>query len=243
MHSTQGPRARPPAGQAPRPAPARLAAAALTSALLAACGGGGGDAGTPASGSYDLDALATRLATTASRFEGLTGTDNLGNRYTASIVNAAAADGLFEGVTRRSYTSTQTLAMTGGPSETVVGRTYFSTGPYREYGTVAAGQPYTVVNMTASLPTTAQVGQSGAIGSYVAYADSSKTTVEANATLGWSLEAGSGGEVWACSISTSRDVGATADDVQKTCYRTNAAGELLAARITLTTTGFSLTLQ
>lgn len=213
------------------------------SALLAGCGGGGGDGDESLSVAFNLDALATRVATTASRFDGLTGSDGAGNRYTASIVNAPAADGAFEGQTRRSYTSTQTLAQVGGASETAVGRTYFSSGPYREYGTEVAGQPYTVVSQTASLPTTARVGQSGSIGTYVAYADSSKATVVANASLGWSLEDAGNNQAWACTVATSRDVGATSDVVEKTCIRTNAVGDLLGARISISMTGFSLTLQ
>lgn len=215
----------------------------VVSAVLTGCGGGGDDAGTPLNTVYDMDALATRMATTANRFEGLSGTDNLGNRYTASIVNAPAADGQFEGQTRRSYTSTQTLTPAGGASETVVGRIYFGSAPYRQYGAEAADQPYTVISQTANLPTAARVGQSGSVGTYVAYADGSKTNVEANATLGWSIEAASGTEAWACMVTTSRDVGATSDVVEKTCIRTNAAGDLLAARISISMAGFSVTLQ
>ncbi len=206
--------------------------------VLTACGGGGGDAGTPLSQTYNLDAAITQALAKPTQIGPLTTTfQNVVFNLTMTL--APAPDMVFEGVTHKS--NLQTITMTGGNANTATSSTlYFKTGPYFGSGSLDVDGSYTVSVRTGDLPTAAAVGASGLLSTDTVYANATKALVTATAVTTWSLEADTATTVLAClnSVVTER----SPPDVsgQKVCFRINAAGDVAGGRIVITGSGITL---
>jgi hypothetical protein len=209
--------------------------AAAAPLLLAACGGGGGDEPSNPN-SYDLDAAITRAYTTGVSFNGLTATASNGVVMTMTLSIAPGADAAFEGALRKVSLQTISLSAPGVAPETTSATEYFSVGPFHTYGSVDDTGTYGVFTATGTLPTAARVGDAGPLSTGVYYADASKATVTMFATTTWDMQDdGTTSTAWACSKTVAREVGSNIDLIQTQCFRINTAGDVLAARVLLTT--------
>ena len=204
--------------------------------LLVACGGGGGGGAPANTNSYDLDATSARAYTTGVSFNGLTTTAPNGLVMTMALSIAPQADALFEGTLRKVALQTITLSAPGVAPETLHATEYFSIGPFRTYGSIDDTGTYGVFTAAGTLPTAAHVGDAGPLSTDVYYADAGKTAVTMNATTTWEMhDDGSTATAWACSKTVARQVGSNSDLFQTLCFRINAAGAVLAAKVVLTT--------
>lgn len=206
--------------------------------LLTACGGGSGDAGTPLSQTYNLDAAITQALSRPTQLGPLSTTfQNV--VFTLTMTFAPAPDMLFEGVTQKS--NLQTVTMTGGNANTSSSSTlYYKTGPYFASGSLDVDGSYTVSVRTGDLPTAATVGASGLLSTDTVYANASKALVVATSVTTWSLESDTATTVLACLNSVVRDVSPPDTSSQKVCFRINAAGDVSGGRIGITGSGVSL---
>lgn len=149
-------------------------------ALLSACGGGGGDAtpaATPvAAASFPLDAAYTKAVTTGVSLSG-TAVDGA-DTYTLSLSITPATDGTFEGTVRKRAIQSLTIKKNGSVLAVTNINGYYSTNPLTTYGATYSDGTYAVqTSITGNFPTTAKVGDSGALGTLTLYTNSSKTTV------------------------------------------------------------------
>jgi hypothetical protein len=208
----------------------------VSAVLLAACGGGGSGGELTNPNSYDLDAAITRAYVSGISFGGLTATAPNGVVMTMALSLAASADALFEGTLRKASVETISLSAPGVATQTSHATVYFGISPFRTYGGVDDSGMYGVFTSTGNLPTAAHVGESGPLSDDVYYADASKTTATMHATSSWEVQSdGTASTAWACSKTVAREVGSTSDLFQTLCFRLNTAGEVLAAKVTLTT--------
>lgn len=219
----------------------RLSLAVLCTAplLLTACGGGGsGDAGTPLSQTYNLDAAITQAMAKPTQLGPLTTTfQNV--VFNLTMTFAPAPDMLFEGVTLKS--NLQTVTMTGGNANTSSSSTlYYKTGPYFASGSLDVDGSYTVSVRTGDLPAAATVGASGLLSTDTIYADATKALVVATSVNTWSLESDTATTVLACLNSVVRDVSPPDTSSQKVCFRINTAGDVSGGRISISGSGVTL---
>lgn len=209
--------------------------ALATPLLFAACGGGGGGDSTPVNpNSYDLDAAMTRAYANGASFTGLKATASNGAVITLGLTLGAGADAVFEGTLRKVSLQTITVSAPGLATETTSATEYYSTTPFRTYGSIDDAGNYGLASATGNLPTAARVGDTGPLSTQVFYADASKATVTMSATNTWEVQSdGTASTAWACSKTVAREVGSAADLVQNLCFRINTAGDVSAAKFTM----------
>jgi hypothetical protein len=232
-----------------------LAATAGALSLLAACGGGG--SGGPAAGGGGGSGTATSFAV-AGTLERLW---TAGGTYTASWRDPAnasapefqitvsytpAADAPFEGTTRKSVTQLATFRIAGTVVRTDITTLYFSTaGALQLWGSDNLGGPYAVVTGgSAGLPTTATPGLQGALGASQVWADASKGQLQFNGALSWSVERHDDTTAYVC-LNTTLTAPAPATDTatESTCLRSDAAGQIVGARFSITDNGTTVTFR
>lgn len=212
-------------------------------ALLSACGGGGSDAtstATPvAAASFALDAAYAKAVTTGVSLNG-TAVDGA-DTYTMSLSIAPAADGTFEGVIRKKSIESLTIKKNGS----VLGVTnidlYYSLNPFTTQGASYSDGTYAVqTSTTGALPTTAKVGDSGALGTLTVYTNASKTTVLTTAQSSWTLEADTATTAFGCANSVIKNAAGVQTGTAAGCYKIDTNGNALGMRFTLSVAGKTL---
>lgn len=216
----------------------KLAIVMAMASVVTACGGGG-DGGPPTSTTaFNADAAFAFSLTNGVSFSGLTGSD-AGRAFTASIAFTPAADATFAGAVRKRSTQTVSLSTPGIATQTTTMQMFYTTGPSRLVGTTQTGGYIEYVSQ-GNLPTAGSVGQSGPFANGTSYTSSAKTTQVGTVAITWSIEPDTATTAFACLTSvTTGSVQAT----EKDCFKINAGGTILGARITLTASGINLTLQ
>lgn len=171
--------------------------------VLAGCGGGGGGGGTSPSGpvastlsfpfrsavntvtangeSYTLTANGT-LATQS--------TDGLCSGTFTSTSAPANTSTTFEGTPALSSVSTSTMTLTNctPASSTSTDTDYYDTS-YAALGFIASSGGYGVYQAPRAIPSTVRVGDSGIVGTYTYYTDSTKSVADGSAELSYLVEA------------------------------------------------------
>jgi hypothetical protein len=120
---------------------------------------------------------------------------------------------------------------------------YFQVGPLTSLGAIAASGNYIVTTASTPLPLSANVGQSGAFATDVAYTSSAKTTIDYHATSTWSLEADTANTAWLCSNETDVFTDASPVYTESDCYKIDPSGNLLGAKVTISQGGTTLVFQ
>ena len=221
----------------------RLVLVMAVAGALTACGGGGdGGAAAPATPAVTFNAdaaLGTALAQGVS-ISGLSGRDpNLGALFTASLAFAPASDAFFDGALQKRSTQTSSVGATGVPTQTEVTQVFYATAPARFIGSTSSAG-FTVFTSRGALPAAGAVGQSGAFADGVIFASSAKTTRLGTVTVTWSIEADTATTAFACLNSVTTG---SAQATEKDCFKIDATGKILGAKIALTASGINLTLQ
>jgi hypothetical protein len=232
-------------------------AAVLAFTVAAGCGGGG--SGGPAAGSPSTPGGGTASTfAVAGTIERLWGT---GGTYTASWrdpANATAplfevtvsytpgADAVFEGSTRRTATQLTTFRVGGVVVGTDITTLYYSNaGSLQLWGSRNLGGPTTVFGQgSVGFPLTGSAGSQGALGASVVWADDSKTQQLYSGSLSWTVEPHDAGTAFVCLNATLTAVSPGTDTTtESTCLRTDAAGQIVGARFSLTTGGETVTFR
>lgn len=205
--------------------------------LLSACGGGGsGDAGN--TNSYNLDAAITRALVNGVAVDGLTGVFG-GIGFTLSMAYAPLPDAVFEGATRKAVRQTVTITG-GGSTQTTSAVVYFGVAPYADVGTVNDDGSVEVAVPGGVLPTSAQVGSSGALSTSTTYADATKGVVVANTTTTWSLDVDTDTTALGCLRADMREPGVPAPIAGRVCFRINTAGDVLGGVVVVSSDGVTI---
>ena len=218
----------------------RSAFGALLAAGLTACGGGGGDSGPVASTADFPVAAAVNAYSQAAHQYAMAGTLD-GVAFTLDYTYAPGAAATFEGRSVATATATTSLKANGtlAAQQTMV--TYFGLNPFVPYGSTDPDTgSYGVTTLTAAFPTTARVGQSGALATEVEYASSAKTQVTDTSSVSWSLEADSASTALFClnTVFTGSVSGNGSE-----CYRVDTAGTVLGLIVKVTVNGKTLVLK
>ena len=215
-------------------------ACVLVFALLAGCGGGGSDSGgsTPAAPAavFDLAAAQDNIYNN-SRFN-LTGDDNLGGHYTASMIFTNQGTQTVNGIDATHITLD--LSLTETNSNAVVAGTqdlYFEA----DYVPVLqVSNPDNIQYMPTSvvaIPSSASVGDSGAMATYAL----STGEIEVDT---WSLDPGVNGRATLTFHVTIRDATNAITDQETYAFTIDEAGTVYALALTLNdSSGLVLTLS
>ena len=207
--------------------------------LLSACGGGGGsDRPVVSALDFPVETAVSVYMQSPHQFN-LAGALN-GTDFTMSYTFTPGALAAFEG--HAAHTATEVAVLTANGVQSQVRFTnYFALDPYVSYGSLDLDTAeYAVFNQTANLPATARVGQSGALGDEISYADSSKLQMTDTSTLGWSLEADTATTALFC-INVNVNNSSVGDGSQ--CYRIDANGTVLNFVMRVNVNGGTLTLK
>jgi hypothetical protein len=220
----------------------RAAIVAGAIAGLLACGGGGDGVTSAAQrGTFDADAVFTKVLGGGAALSGLMATDPAGVQYTASLAYTGLADDSFLGTPARRSVQTATVGPVGGDAAVATTTVFYETGPARLLGTVTSTGKTTVFLHGTDLPTAARIGQSGQLAEGTAYASPALGTPVGTETLSWSVEPDNGATALACLTSVSR----SADSVstEKDCFRIDSAGNISGGTIYIAKPGWALTFQ
>jgi hypothetical protein len=176
----------------------RLTLVATLYLSLVACGGGGGGSGPVAStDSFPFAAALQNQAVNGyvQSFT-VTGTQTVsGTSYnvsgTGTITVSPASSSTFEGqgawLNNETVNGTLTANGTSAPFSSTTQE--YSTLAYAPFGLVVPGSEYCVLQGAAMIPTTVKVGDSGAIGTYTCWKDSSKLQLYGTGQLSYVVEA------------------------------------------------------
>ena len=214
-------------------------AGVFLAALLSACGGGGGDAAPVAAATFPLDAASTKAMTNGVNLSG-TAIDGV-DTWTMSMSITPAADAMFEGVLRKKSIQALTIKKNGSvlSSETISG--YFSINPLTTYGASYSSGIYAVqTTIAGTFPTTAKVGDSGALGTLTVYTNPSKTTVQSTTQSTWTLEADTATTAFGCANSVIKNAAGVQTGTAAGCNKIDTNGDVLGMRFTLSVAGKTL---
>lgn len=223
-----------------------IGASAILSLALAACGGGGGGPGNTASGngadavvassaSFPVSGTATSFRQSSTTFH-FAGTDSANKHISFTLSSSPGTSTSFEGSTVDTSMINFTSILINGIAQPNSSATmYFQTAPFLDFGEQDSDGQYYVVDVSSPkyLPTTAKVGDSGAMNSTTVYADSTKSTVVERLTSTWSLEADTASTAYLCFTDVHTPVpndGSGYTEAQ--CLKINTAGTVLAMKIT-----------
>lgn len=228
----------------------------ILAASLVGCGGGGDSPvpATPATAVTPITAVEVPVqsamaayAQTRHMFSLGGSTAGTGETYVMdySYEPGAAAD--FEGSTVPTALNSTVVRkrVAGQPDEVVLQQSlklFFKTSPvYAIQGAIdQTSGGYTVTDWSGGLPATARIGQSGALGTETAYADSTKAGVTGTSTLTWSVEADTEDSVLMCILA--QFPGTTSSNTN--CYRIDRSGAVTGLIVRITNDqGATLTLK
>ena len=212
--------------------------------FLQACGGGGSDSsGTVApAATYDLNGMQTTLVTSSQSFTAAA--TNGADAYQIFLGIAPAPDATFEGSTRKRATQSLTLRKNGATVVATTFEGYYEVAPFQLVGAQYAGGGYLLATTPhPALPTAAQVGASGSLGTQTLYADSTKATVLATQQATWTLEASTSGSASYCVNTVLTNASTSAISTTVGCNRINASGLVLGIRWVIAVDGLTLTFQ
>lgn len=212
-------------------------------ALLSACGGGGSDpapAPTPvAAASFPLDAAYAKAMTTGVSLNG-TAVDGA-DTYTMSLSITPASDAVFEGLVRKKSLEVLTLKKNGAVLTATSINAYYTINPFRTQGASYSDGTYAVQpNTTGTFPTTAKVGDSGALGTLILYANASKAIVLGTTQSTWTMEADTATTAFSCVNSVIKDAAGIQTGTAAGCYKIDTNGNALGMRYTLSVAGKTL---
>ena len=228
-------------------------------ALAAGCGGGGGNAtssspmSTPAAANIASAPGETAMATYRQGAHKYTfEASNAGNSYilqVSSVPNAGTTK--FNGAAPAySSVDTVTLEENGQVIANTVSTDYFLLNPYVPLGRVSGtGSPYGVVSSSSPLPSTLDVGSSGSVDSLTYYHDSTRSTVDGDESVEYSVKSNNATTLLLCLDSSVTNVTAQGtvddliDDTESDCYTVDAAGNAALVSSTLTVNNVTLTFE
>jgi hypothetical protein len=116
---------------------------------------------------------------------------------------------------------------------------YFDLVPFRPIGGVnhTLGN-YDVASGQLVLPTTAVIGQGGAVGNGTRYADASKSKIIATTTTSWSLETAGTALAWACmNVTISYESPGASPGAESICYKIDTSGNVTGVKMSLVLNG------
>ena len=226
---------------------------------LCACGGGGGGGNSSSSGngsnsgnggsgsggssptSFPLASAFSALSQTNHSYNlsALSGADN----YTMEISDTPGTQQLFEG--HLSSTLVQLLIMkkNGVVVSTGSSTSYFDVSPFMGWGSISGDGSYEVTSGQQPLPSSATVGQSGALETDTTYTSSAKILISSYGLVTWSLESDTATSAWACINSTTAFTNNAPAVSGAQCYRVDQTGNISAMKVTVYDNGKALTFQ
>jgi hypothetical protein len=221
-------------------------------ALLSGCGGGG-YGGSSGGGGMNLSSAPGETALVAyqqASHQNTLNASSSGNSFSlqvSSVPNSGTTT--FNGSSPAySTTDTVTLSENGTLIATNISTSYFLLNPFVPLGKVSStGTPYAVVASSSPLPTTLTVGGSGAVDTLTYYHDSTKSTIDADETVTYSVMANNSTTLIVCLNSTISGVttqgmaDGLANDSESDCYTVDAAGNVALTSITVMVNGTTLT--
>ena len=212
--------------------------------ILQACGGGGGDSPSTVAPpvTYDLNGMQSNLVTSSQSFTA--SATNGADAYQIFLSIAPAPDATFEGNTRKRATQSLTLRKNGATAVATTFDGYYQVTPFQLVGAQYAGGGYLLATTPhPALPTAAQVGASGSLGTQTLYADSTKRTVLATQQATWTLESSTSGSASYCVNTVLTNSSTSAVSTTVGCYRINNSGLVLGIRWVIAVDGLTLTFQ
>ena len=226
----------------------------MAGVVLSACGGGGGGyGGGGGGGSMNLSSAPGESALVAflgsSHQYTLTAT-NAGNTFTAKLSNAPNAGTTTFNGSAPAYSTVQTVTLdaNGALVANSITTVYYLLNPYMDLGSVSnTGSPYAIVTTFSPLPATVTVGGSGGFETVTYYHDSTKTVLDADETITYTVSANDSTTLFVCLDSTISNVTAQgmadhmANGTESDCYTVDAAGTAALDSITLMVNGTTLT--
>lgn len=223
----------------------------VTATFLGACGGGGGDSpATAVSPTFNVDRAFTTFLTTPVNFPGLVAKDVQGNNYVLGFSLTPAADYTLNGTTYKQTVQNTTLTVNGvvPAGERFSNQYLYLQSPTRLAAQVVASRnagfspiiyAITLLSGSVGLPTAGTVGTSGVYATAISYppkidrTTTTGSTPSGNANITWTIEADTASTVFACLTLP----------IEKDCIKTNSAGDILGARISLSLSGQTLVFQ
>jgi len=150
------------------------------------------------------------------------------------------------------YSTVQTVSLfeNGTLVANDISTAYYLLSPYVPLGRVSSsGSPYAVVTSSFPLPTTINVGDSGAYENMTYYHDSTMATMDADETATYSVSANNATTVLLCVNATVSNVTAQGaadgmgDSTESDCYTVSGSGAVALVSVTVTVNGVTLKFQ
>lgn len=221
-------------------------------ACVAACGGGGGDDksdATPSTvvstASFPISAAITAYLQSSSSLSAA-GSDTASAGYTLTVSRTPGVSTTFEGHPATSSFQTVVIKRNGNLVDQFVSTSFDQQSPYLAIGSIDQGDgEYTVSDVSTPLylPTTAKVGQSGALNPDKAYANSSKSTLTRTITHSWELVADTANTAFLCFHLQSTPVTTGSAFAESDCFKINTSGVVIGLRASLTEGGQTINFQ
>lgn len=218
----------------------------LTMAALPGCGGGGYTAAGSGGGMNLASApgdAALEAYVQANHSATLHATDSAGNSWTLQYSSTAnAGTTTFEGMAN-AHSTTDTIALdkNGAPFASNTSSSYFFLNPFVPLGKVnMGGTPYAVVTSSFPLPATVTVGGSGEFDNLTYYHDQTKTLMDAQEAVTYSVAANDSSTLLLCftsvisNVSPSGAADGMAAGTETDCYAVDASGNASISSITVT---------
>jgi len=222
----------------------KAAVSATALATLIGCGGGGDPLVPSVSDAVNVSRFLFMVLTGSGSWT-VSGIGSDGARYDMTITFDSDPLAFFPllGFTGSSSTVTVTLSRNGVLIATTADISYFDPGSSEVRGSSSNDGSCSIVTSSASLPTDATPGATGALDTSTDYAGcTSGSSVEGSTVRTWSLET-ENLTVFFCNNKTSRDVADTVIATEAICLQVGGGGSLgTKARVTTSVPGsFSLT--
>jgi len=217
-----------------------MSGAVIVAAMLSACGGGGGGDAAVSTASFPI-ATAFQNLITKPQSANLNASLK-GQALTLAVTSTPAADAVFEGATRKTVQSVQTIRVDGVVRSTSSNTSYYDLSPLRAVGGVYSDGRYSVISQSATIPASATVGMQGVGWNETVYANASKTSTDGTTVTTWSLDADTASTAWFCENSVLKPTYGTEGTVSL-CYKINTNGDILGTKVTMFVQGQSVTFQ